>query len=165
MHVEGRWADLGLTDHHMHLASMMRLVIKEMEDGWDSLLHVIFPSAIGVSQPPGKKIAIDLFEERFYARVFFGSRRVNLGKVLEQNTIQRWGRFTAPGKPRHPDSIAYHGVVQQRVDAAKGTAAFAAILGNIQLSNLLVEAFIGDSVVAGKDSKSVQHILPQSIEA
>jgi hypothetical protein len=50
MHVEGGWADLSLTEHHMHLASMMRLVIKEMKDGWGSLLHVIFPSAIGVSR-------------------------------------------------------------------------------------------------------------------
>src|ERR1700677_1208881 len=45
------------------------------------------------------------------------------------------------------------------MDAAEGTAAFASILGNIQLPNLLVESRIGDSVVAGKDSKSVQHTL------
>jgi hypothetical protein len=83
----------------MHLASMMRLVIKEMKDGWGSFIHVIFTSAIGVSQPPDKKIATDLFEERFYGSVFFGSRRVDLGKGLKQDSIQRWCRFTAPGKP------------------------------------------------------------------
>jgi hypothetical protein len=165
MHVEGGWANLGLTEHYMHLASMMCLVIKEVKDGCASYIHVINTAAVGVSQRPDQKIAIGLFEERFYARVFLNSRRVDFGKSLEQNSIQRWCRFPAPGKPRHPDSIAHHRVVQQSVDAAEGTASFASILGNIQLPNLFVESFIGDSVIAGKDPKSVQHILPQSIEA
>ena len=112
MHVEGRWADLGLTEHHMHLASMMRLVIKEMKDSWASYIHVIYAAAVRVSQRPGKKTVIDLFKERFYACVFLGSCRVDLSKSLEQNRIQWWCRFAAPGKSRHPDSIAHQDVVQ-----------------------------------------------------
>jgi hypothetical protein len=169
MHIEGRRADLGLTEHHMHLASMMGLVIKEMKDGWGSFIHTFFTSAICVSQLPCKKIVIDLFEERFDACVLLYPRGVNLGKGFEQDSIQRWCRFTAPGKSRHPDSIAQQNVVQQRVNAAEGAAAFASILGKIQLPNLHVESLIGDPVVTGKDSKSVQHILHffpgQSIEA
>src|ERR1700722_16022514 len=48
--------------------------------------------------------------------------------------------------------------------AAAGTAAFAPILGNIQLPNLFVESCVGDSVVTGKNFKSVQHILQISVD-
>jgi hypothetical protein len=49
MHVEGRRADLGLTEHHMHLASMMGLVIKEMKDSRGKCIHTFFTAAIRVS--------------------------------------------------------------------------------------------------------------------
>ncbi len=33
MHIEGGRPHICLTEHHMHLAAMMRLVVKEMKDG------------------------------------------------------------------------------------------------------------------------------------
>jgi hypothetical protein len=74
MHIECGRPHICLTDHYMHLASMMRLVVKEVKDGDRCRLQVILALAICVREWPGEKIAVHLLEERFYARILFAPR-------------------------------------------------------------------------------------------
>ena len=54
----------------MHLATMVRLVVKEMQHGDGRCVHAILASAVGVMHRPGEKAIVGFFEERFDARVF-----------------------------------------------------------------------------------------------
>jgi hypothetical protein len=83
----------------MHLAAMMGLVIKEMEHRRRRCFHVILALAVCVTNRPVEKIAVDVVEEGFDARVLFDPRCAEAGELLEQYGIQWWCRLASPGKP------------------------------------------------------------------
>jgi hypothetical protein len=145
----------------MHLASMMRLVIKEMKDGCRSWFQVILPQAICVSKRPSEKSIVYVFEERNYARVLFAPRGAKFGETLKQDGIQWRCRFASSCKPRHPDSITKQDMIQQIMDAAEGALTFASILNRVQFAALLVKAYVCDSVVTRKHPESIEHINSQ----
>ena len=74
MHIECGRAYICLADHYMHLALMMRLVVKEVKHGCWCWFQVILALAICVREWSGEKIVVHFFEERFYARVLFAPR-------------------------------------------------------------------------------------------
>ena len=73
MHIQRGRLYIGLAEHYMHLASMMRLVVKEVEHRYWRCFHVVFPLIICVRNGSSQKIGIRIFEECFNARVFFDS--------------------------------------------------------------------------------------------
>jgi hypothetical protein len=65
----------------MHLAAMMRLVVKEMKDSDWCWFQAILALAIGVAKWSGEKIVIHFFEEGFDARVLFARAELSSAKV------------------------------------------------------------------------------------
>ena len=122
----------------MHLATMVRLVVKEMQHRDGRCIHAILASAIGVMHRPCEKAIVGFFEERFDTRVLLSSRGAKFNQVLEQDSVQWRCRIASPGKSRHPDPITKQYMVQQTMDAAEGPAALASILSKLQLAALFV---------------------------
>ena len=122
----------------MHLATVVRLVVKEMQHRDGRCIHAILASAIGVMHRPGEKAIVGFFEERFDTRVLLVSRCAKLNQALEQNSIQWWCRTASPGKSRHPDPIGKQYMVQQTMDAPEGATALAPTLSKLQFAALLV---------------------------
>ena len=141
----------------MHLATMVRLVVKEMQHCDRRCVHAILAPAIGVPHRPGEKVIIGFFKERFDTRVFLPSRSAKFNQVLEQNSIQWRCRITATSKPRHPNPIAKQYMVQQTMDAAERTTALASVLSKLELAALFVYPLIRASIVASKHPESIQH--------
>ena len=141
----------------MHLATMVRLVVKEMQHCDRRCVHAILAPAIGVPHRPDEKAIIGFFKERFDTRVFLPSRSAKFNQVLEQNSIQWRCRITATGKPRHPNPIAKQYMVQQTMDAAEGATALAPVLSYVQLAARFVKSLIRDSIVASQHSESIEH--------
>jgi hypothetical protein len=50
MHVEGRRPHIGLTEHHVHLAPMMRLVVEEMENSVRCGILAVLAEAVSVAE-------------------------------------------------------------------------------------------------------------------
>ncbi len=50
MHVEGRRAHICLTEHHVHLAAMMRLMIEEVQYSVWCGIRTVLTEAIGVTE-------------------------------------------------------------------------------------------------------------------
>ena len=50
MHVEGRRPNICLTEHHMHLAAMVRLVVEEMEYSVGCRIRTFLAQTIGVTE-------------------------------------------------------------------------------------------------------------------
>ena len=64
MQVEGWRRHLGLTQHHVNLPSMVRLVIEQMTACHVRCLNVVFALTIRVSERPAPKSGIEPREEQ-----------------------------------------------------------------------------------------------------
>src|ERR1700677_3558878 len=119
MHVE-RWRlDVCLADHHMHLATVMRLVVEEMKHSDGRSLQIILALVVSVGKLPLQKISISLRKEGFDFLVLRGAGGAKLGETVEQNRVQWRCRMSPSGKPRHPDAVPQQHMIQQAVNAAK----------------------------------------------
>ena len=99
MHVERRRAHLCLTEHHVHLAAMVRLMIEEMQYGVWCGIRTVLAQAIGVTERPADKTVVHVREEGFNAGILFATRGAEFRESLEQNSIQWRCRTASAGKP------------------------------------------------------------------
>ena len=77
----------GLTQHHMDLPSMVRLVIEEMTACDVRRLHVVFALIVRVSERPSPKSGIEPRDERFNPRVFPRPRDLQTGTIVVLNLV------------------------------------------------------------------------------
>src|SRR5271156_2705989 len=87
-----------LADHHMNLAAMMRLMVKEMQDGHGCGVGAIFAPGVGVEKRLQEKSRVCLFEEGFNFRILRRPCRVELTKGVIENRVQRRCRTTSTGE-------------------------------------------------------------------
>src|SRR5271156_5784140 len=99
MHVEGRRRNIGLTEHHMHLAAMMRLVIEEMEDSVRRGTRRVLAQAVGIAEWPGDKAVVQVREEGLNAGILLATRRAEFRESLEQDSVQWRCRTASAGEP------------------------------------------------------------------
>jgi len=87
--VERRRPHWSLTQHHVHLRSMVRLVIEQVTARHMSRFHVVFAPIVRVRERPVPKSRIHAREEHFDPRVLPRSRTPQGGKVRIKNLVWR----------------------------------------------------------------------------
>ena len=69
---------MSLTQHHVNLSSMVRLMVEQMSARYVSAFHIVFILIIRVCERAAPKRGIEFAEERFQVRVlpFSGSPQI-----------------------------------------------------------------------------------------
>ena len=98
MQIQGWRLHIRLAEHHVNLAAMMRLMVKEMQDGHGCDVHAIFAPAICVAKGRQEKSRVCLFEEGFNFGILRQPRCVEVGKGVIENRVQWRCRTTSAGK-------------------------------------------------------------------
>ena len=87
MQVEGWRRHLGLTQHHVNLPSMVRLVIEQMTACHVRSFHVVFALIIRVRERLIPKSGIEPRKERLDPRVLLHPSASQARKVFVQNLV------------------------------------------------------------------------------
>ena len=83
MQVEGERLKGGLTQHHVELTTMMRLVIEKVGDGHAGALLTPFALAVGIHEGSIEETRIHPAKEFFDPGVFLGPRGAQVREVME----------------------------------------------------------------------------------
>ena len=143
----------GLTQHHVDLPSMVRLVIEQVAACHMCRFHVVFALVVRVRKGPVPKGGIQPRKERVDPRVLTRSRASQAGKVVVQNLVEGRRHAIAIFEQCQPPSIAQQDVIQQPVNAAERPRTVLSILGIVQLYTRCKKALVGNAVVSRKQLK------------
>src|SRR6516165_5036563 len=131
---------------------MMRLMIEEVRYDSGSRILVGFAFAIYVINTTCKEAGVHSLEEAFDTGVFFLSCEAQFSKVVIQDCGERRSVAVAH-EPCQPDAVAQQDVVEQRVNAAKGSWPLLSVLGVLEIRARRIEALISNPVVPCQHSK------------
>src|SRR6478672_4612094 len=96
MQIEGRRGRRGLTQHHMDLRSMVRLMVEQMAACDMRGFHVVFPLVVRIGKRTAPKRGIETAEERLDPEVLARPRGTEVGKVVVENLVERRRHPVAP---------------------------------------------------------------------
>src|SRR5579883_3385418 len=149
--VEGRRLTRDLGQEAMRLATMMGLVIEEMQEQWRQMLLEVGGAPRAVIADRAREVSLresrDIFAD---ARVLGAALGAQLREILVEDAVELPGHLTLAGESVHQDYVAHQQMVQGAVQRAEERAAIAPVLGVGDARRGLVEPLVDPAVVRGK---------------